>query len=149
MTAAESGGHDEILEHAHAGEWQRDLERATDAEATALRGGRAGNVAAAIAHAPVIRCYRAADNAKQGGLAGAVRPDNAERLAFAERKVDAVSRHDRAETFADLVECQERCGRRGLIHHRASRRARLLRCARRCAARPLTPASPQRVRGSR
>ena len=35
--------------------------------------------------------------------AGAVRPDNAQRLAFGELKIDALGNHDRAEAFADLL----------------------------------------------
>jgi hypothetical protein len=60
------------------------------------------DVAPGINHAPGIRRDGAADDAEQRRLAGAVRADNAERLALQELKVDALGNDDRAETFDDL-----------------------------------------------
>ena len=50
---------------------------------------------------------RAGDDAEQRGLAGAVRPDDAQRLAAQEREVDVVGDHDGAEAFGDFFEGED------------------------------------------
>ncbi len=98
--AAERRGDDEIFEHAHAAERQRNLKRPPDAHGAAPRRRHAGNVGAGIEHAAGIRRHGAADDAEQSRLAGAVRADDAERLAFCESEVDGVGDDDGAEPFA-------------------------------------------------
>ena len=101
--AAECRRDHEIFEHAHAGKRLRNLKRTADAQRAALRRRQAGDVAPGINDAPGIWRYGAADDAEQRGLAGAVRPDNAERLAFCELKADAFRNDDGAEAFGDLL----------------------------------------------
>src|SRR6516165_1871973 len=57
-----------------------------------------------------IRRDGAADNGEQRGLAGAVRPDNPERLALTKIKVEAFGDDDRAETFGNLFKREQRVG---------------------------------------
>ena len=64
------------------------------------------NVGAGIKHAAGIRRHRAADDAEQRRLAGAVRSDDAERLALTEDEIDALGDNDGAEPLRDLVESQ-------------------------------------------
>src|SRR5215469_9292239 len=108
--AAERRSDDKIFEHAHAGKRLRNLERTPDTERTALRRRQVRDVAPGIDHAPAIRCERAADHAEQRRLAGAVRPDNAERLARRERKIDAIGDDNGAEAFGDLFKRDKRRG---------------------------------------
>ena len=77
-----------------------------DAERAAPRRRHVRDVVAGIEHAAGIRLHRAADDAEQGRLAGAVRPDNAERFAVGEREIDAVGNDDGAEPFRDFFESQ-------------------------------------------
>jgi hypothetical protein len=77
-----------------------------------MPSAQAGDVAPGINDAPRIRRDGAADNAEQRSLAGAVRPDNAERLAFCELKADTFRDDDRAEAFGDLFKRKQRRGHR-------------------------------------
>ena len=97
--AAERRRHHEILEHGHAAERLRDLERAADAEAAAALRRKASDVGAGEENAPGIGRDRAAGDAEQRRLAGAVRPDDAERLALGEREVEVARHHHGAEPF--------------------------------------------------
>ena len=52
-------------------------------------------------------------DAEQRGLAGAVRPDDAERLAAQQREVDAVGDDHRAEALGDFFEGED--GGHGIV----------------------------------
>ncbi len=101
---AEGGRHHQVLEHRHAVERLRDLERAADAHAAAALRRERGDVGAGEKHTPGVWSHAAAGDAKQRGLAGTIRPDDAERLTFIEREIDAVRDHDSAEPLGDLLE---------------------------------------------
>src|SRR5262249_57039807 len=57
--------------------------------------------------APGIGRNRAAGDAEQRGLAGAVRPDDAERLALGEREVERARDHHGAEALGDFFEGED------------------------------------------
>ncbi len=82
VAAAEGAGDHQVLEHRHAAERLRNLERAADAQPAAPLGRQPRDVVAGEDDAPGIGLHRAAGDAEQRGLAGAVRPDDAERLAL-------------------------------------------------------------------
>ena len=105
--ARESAGDHQILEHRHAAERLRNLKRAGDAQPAALGRRQPRDVAALEQDASGIRRHRAGDDAEQRGLAGAVRPDDAERFAFGESKIEPVGDHDRAEPLTDTFERQD------------------------------------------
>src|SRR5262249_48838203 len=106
--AAERRGDHEILENGHAVKRLRNLERTGDAQVATLLRRQARDVGAAANDAPGIRRDRAAGNAEQRGLAGAVRTDDPERLTFGKRKVDPVRHHDGAEPLADFFQREDR-----------------------------------------
>ena len=88
LAIAEGGGHHEVLEHRHAAERLRNLERARDAHDAAPRRRLPCDVFAVEQHAACVGRDRAGHDAEQRGLAGAVRSDDAERLALREREVE-------------------------------------------------------------
>jgi len=108
--AAECRRDNQIFENAHAAEWLRNLKRAANAERAALRRRHCGDVAPRIDDATGIRRDRAADNAEQCRLAGAVRPDNAERFAGCQPQIQALGNDDCTEAFGDLFKREKRCG---------------------------------------
>jgi len=83
---AEARCNQQILEHRDAGERMRHLVGTADPRAAAQVRRGAGDFVAAKHDAPGVGRDVAADQVEQGGLAGAVRPDDAERLSFGERK---------------------------------------------------------------
>ena len=95
----EGGGHHQIFEHRHVAERPRDLERARDPHAASPRRGGVGDFGAVEEDPARIGRDRAGHDAEQGGLAGPVRSDDAERLAGREREIERVSDHDGAEPF--------------------------------------------------
>ena len=81
-------------------------ERAMPEMAAPLRR-QCRDVAAREQHAPGIGPHRTGGDAEQRRLARAVRPDDAERLALGERKVDLFGHHDCAEAFGDFFERED------------------------------------------
>src|SRR5262249_61082254 len=57
--------------------------------------------------APGVRRNRAAGDAEQRGLAGAVRPDDAERLALGEREIERARDDHGAEALGDFFEGED------------------------------------------
>ena len=106
-TSAERRRHDQILEHAHAIERLRNLKRSADAHAAAALRRETGDIAAREDDAPGVGPHRAARNTEQRGLAGAVRSDDAERLALGNREVDRVGHDHRAESLRDFIEGED------------------------------------------
>src|SRR5262249_20820755 len=103
----EGRGDDQVFEHGHAAERLWNLERARHAGAAAPLGRQMRNVRSGEADAAGCARDRSIDDVEQGGLAGAVRPDDAERLAFFEREIDSISYHHGAEAFADALERED------------------------------------------
>ena len=108
MAAAECRRDHQIFKHGHAAERLRDLKRAGDAQAAAPLRREARDVGAVENNAAGVRGNRAAGNAEQRGLAGSVRSDDAERLAFAEREIDAVRHHNGTEPLVDFFQSEKR-----------------------------------------
>src|SRR3974390_10153 len=90
LADAEGSGYHYILEHGHAGERLRDLERAGAALAAPPLGGQAGDALGGKEHAAVVGRHRTGGDAEQRGLTSAVRTDDAERLALGERQAAIV-----------------------------------------------------------
>ena len=89
----------QVLEHGELLERLRDLMGAADAGAAASLRRRAGEVTAVEANGAAARRKAAGDQVEQRGLARAVRPDDAERLARRDRQIEIVGDDDRAEAF--------------------------------------------------
>ena len=73
-----------------------------DAQLAPVGGASGRDVATAEIDGAGVRRERARQDVQQGGLAGAVRPDDADRLARGEREVDAVQHGECAETLANV-----------------------------------------------
>ncbi len=116
--AAMRGGGEDILEHRHAAEGPRNLVRARQPPPASLRRRREGDVLAEKAHPPAGRRMRADQQAEQGCLARAVRPDDAHRFAGADGKVDPVEHHEGAEAFRQAFRLEQKA-----VRSRAGRHA--------------------------
>jgi hypothetical protein len=81
----------DVVQGGEVGKDARDLERAREPQARALRCRQRGDVGAIETHAARVRPQVAGELADEGGLAGAVRPDHRVRLAFAHVEIDAVA----------------------------------------------------------
>ena len=98
----------QIVQHRLAVEQLRVLERPSDTQLGDPMRGPAGHVFAGEAHAAGIGVVEAADDVEDGRLAGAVRPDDAEHLAF-----DDIERHvahglHAAETQRQVARLEQR-----------------------------------------
>ena len=72
------------------------------------RGGGSRVMSVAVEdHAAGVGRDRAGHDAEQRGLAGAVRPDDAERLALLEREIEPVGDDDGAEALGDFFEGED------------------------------------------
>ena len=111
LAAAEGRRHHHVLEHGHAGKGLRNLEGAREPAPAAPLGREPRDVGAVEADAAGVGRHRAGGDAEQRGLAGAVRPDDAERLAVFEREIDAVGHHHGAETLRYVLQRED--GRHG------------------------------------
>src|SRR5450432_562895 len=99
-------GDQQILEHGEILERPGNLIGAPDSgDAALMRPGR-GNVAAVQADFASIGREPAGDQVEQRRLAGAVRTDDAERLARRNRQIDMISRDNRPETLAQTLDLQ-------------------------------------------
>ena len=107
-TAAMSGGGEHVLEHRHAAERPRDLVGARQPPPAAFRGRDFGHVLAEKAHPAGGRRMRPDQHAQQRRLAGAVRADDADRLAGADGKVDPVEHHEGAEALRQALRVQQK-----------------------------------------
>ena len=106
---AEAGGGDEILEHRHVAEGLRHLVAAADAGAAALV-----RLAVRVTSRPSYSTRPAStrtsprDQVEQRRLAGAVRPEDAQRLAFRHRQRDVVGDLERAVGLAHAMKREQR-----------------------------------------
>ena len=120
-TGAMSGGGEDVLEHRHALERTGDLVGARQPPPAAFRGRNFGHVLVEKADPPFCRRVGADQDAEQGGLAGAVRANDADRLAGADGKVDPVEHHESAEALRQAFRVKQRA-----VHTRAGQLRRLL-----------------------
>ncbi len=93
----------DVLFDAHAAEDRRLLGQIADAHARALVHGLGGDVLAIQADAAIVRRDQAGDHVETGGLAGAVRPEQAHDLAAMQGEADALHHRPAAERLADPV----------------------------------------------
>jgi hypothetical protein len=91
----------EVVEHRHAAERARDLEAARDAEPHALVSGQPRHVPALEHHGAAVAPQRARDAVDHGGLAGAVRADQAQALAMVDMQAHGIQRDEAAEPLAE------------------------------------------------
>ena len=112
--AAERRGDDEIFENAHAAKRLRNLKRAPDTDAATLRRRQRCDVTAGIEHAAGIGRDGSADDAEQRRLPSPIRADNAERLAFGKREIDAVGDDDGPKSLGNFFKGEN--GRGHLRH---------------------------------
>src|SRR5437867_15178 len=101
------GAADDILEHRHPTERAHELPGARDAEtADALRTG-VGDVGAREDDPSRVRVEVAGEAVEERGLAGAVRPDQPDDLARADREGDVLVGNEAAEALRDRAELEE------------------------------------------
>src|SRR5262249_27731903 len=137
-----------------------NLERACDAERAAPRRREPRHVLPGVENPPVIGRDRPGHDAEQGGLAGTVRSDDAERFALVECEVDPVRDDDRPEPLGDFCESEDgghfasfrtlrHCERSEAIPNRRASSWRLLRRLRLLAMTPsfTTTTAASRRRG--
>ena len=91
------GGGQDVLEYRHAAEGPRNLVGAGDAEAAAPRRIEARHVVTAECDRARRRGVRAGKDTQQGGLAGPVGSDDADRIAGPDAKINPVEHDERTE----------------------------------------------------
>src|SRR5579883_2375069 len=103
----------DIVEHRHGAKQRQVLKRAADADRRHAVGRQGENAAPVEDDVAFPRRVETAEAVEQRGLAGPIRPDQAEQLAGADREGDAVERNDAAEAHADVAYGDERRRRGG------------------------------------
>ena len=86
-----------------AAEDRRFLRQVADAEPRPLEHGQAGDVVAVQLDRALVRFDEADDHVEDGRLAGAVRPQEADRFAAPDRNADVLHHHSAAIAFAEAV----------------------------------------------
>ena len=102
------GAHEHVLEDAHVGERLGDLVRAPHAGAADVLPRGVGDVLAEELDPTPVGPIHAGDQVEERGLAGAVRPDDAQRFAFVQLHAQVVDDLHAAERFLETG---------GLEHH--------------------------------
>src|SRR5581483_52182 len=105
------GRHEQVLEHAHRAERARDLEAARNAATRPHVGREPRDLFAVEDDRAALIPERAGDAIDERGLAGAVRADQAEALALADREAHLGERGEAAEVLGDAAYLQERSHR--------------------------------------
>jgi len=100
-------GDKQVLEHGEVLERVRNLERAADAGDAARARRRLRDVAAVEPDGAAVRPDEPGDQVEQRRFAGAVRSDDAQRLARCDVEADAVDSLQRAERSGQIVEPQD------------------------------------------
>src|SRR5579883_215693 len=98
----------QVVAHRELREHLQHLEGSTDAEAIEDAGPHARGAPAVDAHVAGGRPQLAEDAIEERGLAGSVRPDDAEDLARADLEGDAVHRRDALEALAQARDLEHR-----------------------------------------
>src|SRR5262249_27951831 len=107
VRARANADHD-VLQHGQRREQRVILERPTDAQRGNVVRPEAEDRAAGQEDRALARSIEPADAVEEGRLAGAVRTDQADDLAFADVEGDAIERDDTAETHRDVTNGQQR-----------------------------------------
>src|SRR5438094_8634165 len=97
-----------VVDHAHAGEWAVVLERAHHPARSDAMRRQAEDRLAGEAHLAARGRESARDQIERRGLAGAVRADHAEDLAFADFEVELVHGGEAAEALGQLLDLEYR-----------------------------------------
>src|SRR6185503_10594912 len=113
-------GEDQVLAHRELGEYLQQLEGAADAEPVELAGPHPGDGAPVDAHFAGRGRQLAEDAVEQRRLARAVRPDQAEDLAFMHLERNAVYCADAAECFFQSIDLENGTHRTSLLARSAS-----------------------------
>ena len=113
----DAAGDEEVVEHARRREDLRHLEGARDAGDDDVARRQRGDVAPLELDRAAGRREIAGDEIDEGGLAGAVRADDADHLARCDLDLDIARGDDRAEGFVEPAHRKERA-------HEADRRRR-------------------------
>src|SRR5690348_2069403 len=100
-----------VLDDGQTCKRHRLLEGIADTDAGHLMRGKAGNVLALPRHAALGGLVDAGDHIEERGLAGAIWSNDAEDLAFLDRKIDAGERRDATELFAQATDIEDRIHR--------------------------------------
>ena len=98
---AELGAHEDALERRHGQEGTRNLEGAGEPQPADPVGGEMVDFPPLQEDLPGVGSELAAEQVEERGLAGAVRPDEAEYLPFPKRQIEAVHRREAAEALDD------------------------------------------------
>ena len=94
-------GEHQIVDHAEIVERRGQLERPHQPERDPLLRRHAGDVFALVENRSLVGNVIARQQIEERGLAGAVRPDDAGDLVFAQQIVDVVDRDQLAKPFGD------------------------------------------------
>ena len=124
------GGHFHVLEHGHAAERLYDLERSGETAPADLMGATAVDAVSLQTDLTRRRCHRARDAIEQGGLAGAVRPDDREDLSRVDGEADVTERLQAAERLAHVAQFQQRRGHDATPGASSPPRRAFMRCRR-------------------
>ena len=138
--AQEGAGHD-IGKHGHRAERLCDLEGACEAERTDVVRPQADDFLPECQHGTGIGVMKAGDEMKARGLAGAVRPDQRDRLVLLDGEADVLHGAQAAEALAQAL--HHKCIGHGDVLTRAGRRSRW-RCQR-SLNRPIKPVGRHRM----
>src|SRR3569833_3907398 len=96
----------DVVEHAHVMEQRQVLKRAADAEPGPRVRIKPGDILASIEKLAFGRLVAARNAIDDRGLAGAVRPDDREQLAFVHAERDLGQRADAAEAQRNVAHFQ-------------------------------------------
>ena len=108
--AAMAADHD-VLEHGHVAKQRQILKRAADADLGDPVRRLVEDGLALKLNVAMVRRVEPAEAIEQGGLAGAVRADQAQEHALGHVERHVVERDDAAETHADILDRQQRRSR--------------------------------------
>jgi hypothetical protein len=108
LVHAEGRTDQQILEHAHPGEWMGNLVGACDPASAALERRHPRHLLTLEEDLPPIDANAARDDVEHGGLAGPVRADHSERLALLESQVEAIDGRHGTEPFAHCIQLEDR-----------------------------------------
>jgi len=101
---ARGGPDQDILEDGHAAERSRHLVRASDAKPAPVGLAGAGDIDSFEADAAAVGAEGAGEDVEEGGLAGAVGSDDADRLSRRQREADALEHGQRAVPLENLFD---------------------------------------------
>ena len=141
-------GHPHVLQHGQMREDIRDLVGLGDAQAGHAMLGQPGDVAPVEPHPSRGGRHLPRHQAEEGGLAGAVRPDDRAQLAAANRQVDAIDGEEATEGARESLGSQEdgvsAGGHGDASHDVLAAGACQPRHGPRCARYPTSPARSER-----